>query len=596
MIENVVNDELMCDITHRGYLFFFFAWFHASFAFLFLWEKFASFFGSVCASASSGRRPLSKTQSEVIGELFVLCDGKITPIALANKNSLVSSSSSVSSFAAVGPSPSDAPSSSGVLSSSVVPSPSVLARSAAAPSSTAAEPSPAAVAFSSVFLSPFDVPSVESETSKQSFVLRSAPVSSQNMDRQFSSLDFARVAGLPCPSDGNMPTIGQPIQNVSSGVSFGVGCEAITQALLAAGVVPAPAFGGDCGPSVSCPLAVGEVFSPLLVSGDMSDTSVNDVSDMDVDDVVAPASGDSGVLGESVASPLFPSGPSVALAPATETFSGTCLPPCGLDLLSATVSAVAVEDGLVGDVSSPSCGLDLLSAATSAVVAEDGLVGGGCSAENDSGVAVASVVSVPRPVATPRRLRSGGRAEVSSAVCAVPVAATVVDAPLCSPAFSSSLSENQQSRGKRRNDAPPPPSTVRACFVRPLGDRKLSLSGSSDVSSLSVAPVASVGSVSSFPVVASVPSFDSFGSVAAVSSAVPVSAVSSVSSVPVVEGPFITVSPVRPMAKPRVAHYEKARERLVLKALFDRAEKEEEDEEKKEKEKEEKRSSLFRRK
>ncbi|KAI7865045.1 uncharacterized protein EV154DRAFT_584525 [Mucor mucedo] len=568
MIENVFNDELMCDITHRGYLFFFFAWFHASFAFLFLWEKFASFFGSVCASAHSGRRPLSKTQSEVIGELFVLCDGKITPVALAKKNSLLSSSSSVASSAAVGPSSFDAPSSSNVLSSSVFASPSVLACSAAAPSPAAAEPSPEAVAFSSVFLSPLAVPSVESEATKQSFVLRSAPVSSQKMDRQFSYVDFARVAGLPCLSDGNLPTIGQPIQNVSSGVSFGVGCEAITQAFLAAGVVPAPAFGGDCGPSVGCPLAVGQVFSPLLVSRDMSGTSANVVSDMDVDDVVVPVLGDSGVLGESVASPLVSLDPSVALAPATEEVCGTSLPPCGLELLSAAVSAVAAEDSLVG---------------------------GGCSAEKNSGVTVASVASVPRPVATPRRLRSGSRAEVSSAVCADLVAATVVDAPLAPPALSSSC-ENKKNGGKRRNDAPPPPSTVRACFVRPLGDRKLSLSGSSDVSSLSVAPVASVGSVSSFPVVASVPSFASFGSVAAVSSAVPVSAVSSVSSVPVVEGPSITVSPVRPMAKPRVAHFEKARERLALKALFDRAEKEEEEEEKKEKEKEEKRSSLFRRK
>ncbi|KAI7888872.1 uncharacterized protein EV154DRAFT_593016 [Mucor mucedo] len=267
MIENVFNDELMCDITHRGYLCFFFAWFHASFAFLFLWEKFASFFGSVCASASSGRRPLRKTQSEVIGELFVLCDGKITPVALAKKNSLVSSSSSVTSFAAVGPSSYDAPSSSRVLSSSVVTSPSVLACSAAAPSPAApspaaAEPSPEAVAFSSVFLSPFAVPSVESEVTKQSFVLRSAPVSSKKKDRQFSSLDFARVAGLPCISDGNLPTIGQHNQNVSSGVSFGVGCEAITQALLAAGVV-APPVASVAPPAASAARPVALVAAPV---------------------------------------------------------------------------------------------------------------------------------------------------------------------------------------------------------------------------------------------------------------------------------------------------------------------------------------------
>ncbi|KAI7870901.1 uncharacterized protein EV154DRAFT_580404 [Mucor mucedo] len=502
-----------------------------------------------------GRRRSSKQPPVVTGELFFLCDGRITPVALAKKNCSVSSSSSVVSSPTAGPSSSAAPSSSEVQSSSVVSSRCVLA-------------SPADVAFSSVFLSPLAEPSVNSEVTQQSFFLRSAPVLSNKMDRQCYSLDFARVAGFPCQSGGGLPSIGEPIKEVSSGASFGFGCEAITQALLAAGIVPAPAFGGLCGPSVGSTLGVGQAFSPLVVSGALSGTSSDVVSDMDIDDVAVPVSGASGVLGESVTSPRVLLGPSVALAPALEEVSGVSLPPCGLDLRSAAVSAV---------------------------VAEDGSVGGGSSAGETSGVAVAPLVSVSRPVATPRRFRSGCSAEVSSGVCAVPAAATVGKASLVSSSFSSS-GENKQEWGKRKNDAPPPPSTVRSCFVRPLGNRKLSLSGSSDVNSLSVAPVASVGSVSSFPAVASVPSFSSFGSVAAVSSVVSVSDVSSVSSVPIVEESSITVSPVRPIAKPRVAHYEKARERLALKDLFDRAEKEEEEEERKKKEKDEQRSSFFRRK
>ncbi|KAI7888875.1 uncharacterized protein EV154DRAFT_593021 [Mucor mucedo] len=559
MLENVFTDELMCDITHRAHLFFVFAWFHASFAFVFLWEKLASFFGSVCAFPSSGGPPLGNPQPVEIGELFVLCNGRITPVSQAKKNSLVASSSSVVS------------SSSAVASPSVLDSP-VAASSPAVACSPAVASSPEAVAFSSVFLSPFALPSVTSEGTKQSFLLRSAPVTCQTSDRQWHSVDFARVAGLACVSGGSLPTIRQPIKEVSSGVTFGFGCEAITKALLATGAVATPAFGGDCSSSLCSPLAVGQDFSPLAVSGAMSGTSALAVSDMDVDDVAVPVSGESGVLGVPVGCPPVSLGPCTSSAPANEVICGVSAPPCGVNLESVAVSSVVVEGGPVGGV---------------------------CSAGENAGLVAAPVVPVvalPRPVVTPRRLRSGCRQSEMSAVGAVPVAATVADAPLCPPAFSSSLCENQQSRGKRRNDAPPPPSTVRACFVRPLGDRKLSLSGSSDVSSLSVAPVASVGSVSSFPVVASVPSFASFGAVAAVSSAVSVSAVSSVSAVPVVEGPSITVSPVRPMAKPRVAHFEKARERLALKALFDRAEKEEEEEEKKEKEKEEKRSSMFRRK
>ncbi|KAI7889015.1 uncharacterized protein EV154DRAFT_592725 [Mucor mucedo] len=246
MIENVFNDDLMCDITHRGYLFFFFAWFHASFAFVFLWEKFASFFGSVYAFASSGRRPLTKPRPVVIGELFVLCDGRITPVSLAKKNSLVSSSSSVVPSSSVCPSSvavrpaSAAASSVGFLSSSVGPSPSVLGSPALAPSPAALEPSPEAVAFSSVFLSPSAVPSLTTEVTKQSFVLRSAPVLSDRMDRNGYLLDFARVAGLNCHSGGSLAAIRQPSEKASCGVTFGFGCEAITQALLAAGVVAPP--------------------------------------------------------------------------------------------------------------------------------------------------------------------------------------------------------------------------------------------------------------------------------------------------------------------------------------------------------------------
>ncbi|KAI7870908.1 uncharacterized protein EV154DRAFT_580416 [Mucor mucedo] len=82
------------------------------------------------------------------------------------------------------------------------------------------------------------------------------------MDRQFSYLDFARVVGLPCLSDSNLPTIGQPIPNVSSGVSFGVGCEAITQALLAAGVV-APPVASVAPPAASAARPVASVAAPV---------------------------------------------------------------------------------------------------------------------------------------------------------------------------------------------------------------------------------------------------------------------------------------------------------------------------------------------
>ncbi|KAI7870906.1 uncharacterized protein EV154DRAFT_580413 [Mucor mucedo] len=268
MIENVFNDDLMCDITHRGYLFFFFAWFHASFAFLFLWEKFASFFGSVYAFASSGRRPLTKPRPVVIGELFVLCDGRITPVSLAKKNSLVSSSSSVVPSSSICPSSvavrpaSAAASSVGFLSSSVGPCPSVVGSPALAPSRAAPEPSPESVAFSSVFLSPSAVSSSTSEVTKQSFVLRSAPVLSDRMDRQGYLLDFARVVGLSCHSGGGLATIRQPSEKTSSEVSFGLGCEAITQALLAAGVV-APPVASVAAPVASAASPVASVAPPV---------------------------------------------------------------------------------------------------------------------------------------------------------------------------------------------------------------------------------------------------------------------------------------------------------------------------------------------
>ncbi|KAI7889017.1 uncharacterized protein EV154DRAFT_553403 [Mucor mucedo] len=82
------------------------------------------------------------------------------------------------------------------------------------------------------------------------------------MDRQCYSLDFARVAGLPCFSDGSSPTIGQPNKKLSSGASFGFGCEAITQALLAAGVV-APPVASFAPPVASCASPVASVAPPI---------------------------------------------------------------------------------------------------------------------------------------------------------------------------------------------------------------------------------------------------------------------------------------------------------------------------------------------
>ncbi|KAI7863618.1 uncharacterized protein EV154DRAFT_586595 [Mucor mucedo] len=495
MYENVFIEQLLREITHLAHLFFFLACFSASFVFLFLLGKCACFFGLGWASVS-GVKPSVNRKADVIGELFVLRNGRITPVALAKNDSLLSTFSPV------------APSSPVEASSSVVPSSAVLA-------SPCAAPSPSDVAFSSVFVSPFGLPSVTSEGTQQSFSLRSVPVSSYAKDRQCYSIDCACVAGLPCVSGGRLPTFPPPMKKLSSAVSFGLGCEAITQALLVNGIAPAADFVANGDPSSASSLAIGQVFSSLGVAGAMSGTSGDVVSDMDIDDVAVPVSGESDDLGVCVVSSTVTLDPSVALAPAKKEVCGVSLPPCGLDLLSAAASAVVAEDGLVDGVSLPPCGLDLFSAAVSAVVAEEGLVGGDCSAIENSGVVPAPVVPVaalPRPVATPRRLRSGCRVAESSAVGAAPIARTVADVPLCPPAFSSSLCEKQQSRGKRPNDAPPPPATVRACYVPPL----------------SVASAASFGSVSAFPVVASVPSLSSLGSVAAGSS-VSVAAVSSAS-------------------------------------------------------------------
>ncbi|KAI7890452.1 uncharacterized protein EV154DRAFT_564332 [Mucor mucedo] len=564
MLQNAFIDPLKCEITHRVRLFFSFVWYTASLGLLFLWGKIASFFGCVAASSCFRRRCRPKP-TVVIGELFVLRGGRITPLATVQNHQpehlgLPSSpSSSVASSSSLAPSSSAAPSSTAARYSSVGSSSREACFSSIGPTSTAGLTS-SAVLSSSVAASGYY------ELSKAPFSVRPASVTSIKLNMTCYSLDCACVAGLPCLSGGRMPSFRPPLQRYSSSVSFGIGCEAITKACLKADV-GSLGFGRDCSPSVVSSLTFGQAF-PLgdFAASSRSLPAVD--SAMDVDDVSVPVSGESGVLGLAVASATLGSGLSAASSSAAEELCHVSVSPLGDNVLSAPVFLAGAEIGSVV---------------------------GSCSAGADSAVAEVPAVALPRPVAIPRRLGSGRCVAVSSAVVADAVAGTAVDAPLASPPFSPSPCEKRQRGDKRKNDAPPPTTTVRPCFVPRSGDVSSSVAVPSVVTPLSVLPTSNVGFGSSVAFVTPVTAFSSVAVVPPVSCPASVSSVSSVSSVPVIEGSSITVSPVRPIAKPRVAHYEKARERLVLKALFDRAEKEEEEADRKEKEKADGRSSSGRR-
>ncbi|KAG2193735.1 hypothetical protein INT47_010416 [Mucor saturninus] len=420
MPHNAYTDPLMCEITHRAQLFLSFGWYTTSFGLLFLWEKMTSFFCWFGVSSCFRRRCRQKP-TVVIGELFVLRDGRITPLA-AVKNTpsepLGLSSSLISPVAS---------SSSLATSSSVGPS-SVVACSLVGPSSSAC------LSSSSVLSSSFAA-SGSHEFNEPPFPVRSTSVTSIKLNVTCYSLDCACVAGLPCLAGGRMPSFRPPLQNYSSSVSFAVGCEAIFQAFLETDV-GSLGFGRECSTSSVTSLAFGQAF-PLGDTANPIGCLPAVSSAMEVNNVSVPVSGVSGFLGVDVASPPPPSGLSAALAPAADELCGVSVPPPGDSLLSASVPSAGVEFGSVV---------------------------GGCSAGADSVVAEAPVATLPRPVTTPRRRGSGRCVAVASAVVADVVAATAVDAPLSSPRFSPPPCEKRQRRDKQTNVAPTSSAIVRPCF------------------------------------------------------------------------------------------------------------------------------------